>query len=280
MNEYQRSMSDTPDGFIYNHDYALPYYGHGLALEGLSKQDAALADYEKAVTIDPKYAEAICQQGIILIAKGLNDKGCIQLWEAKSQGSKKAAELFEKNSCSGMSTGFLKSGNAKYEAKDYQGAHADYTHAIQLNGDSADAFIARAQCNVTLKKYDKAINDYNKALKIKPDTLNTLYLRGVAYLSAEQFKEAFDDFSKVIKKNPNGYDLYMQRAAACEGMNNFRSAIYDYSEAIRINPKAGNAYYLRALAKQGFKDTTACTDFKIAVSLGIEDAKMHTQGCQ
>ncbi|MGQ0829596.1 MAG: tetratricopeptide repeat protein [Bacteroidota bacterium] len=280
MNEYQISVSDMPDGFVYNRDYALPYYGHGLALEGLLKQDEAIADYEKAITIDPKYVDAICQRGLVLIIKDLKDKGCIDLLEAKKQGNEKAAELFEKNACSGMNVIFVKSGNTKYEAKDYQGAHTDYTYAIQLNADSADAFKARAQCNVALKKYDKAIIDFNRALQIKPDTLHTIYLRGNAYLSAEQYKAAFDDFSRVIKKDPNGYDLYMQRAAACEGMNNLRSAIYDYSEAIRINAKEGNAFYLRALAKQEVKDATACTDFKIAASLGIEEAKMHAQGCQ
>src|ERR1041385_4793828 len=75
LNEYQRSVSDMPDGFIYNHDLAVPYYGHGAALEGLSRADEALADYEKAVSIDPKYADAICQRGILYIAKGTNDKG-------------------------------------------------------------------------------------------------------------------------------------------------------------------------------------------------------------
>lgn len=277
LNEYQRSTSDMPDGFVYNHDYAIPYYGHGMALEGLSKPDEALPDYEKAILIDPKYTEPLCQHGIILITKGNKEKGCIDLQEAQKQGNAKAKEFFEKNACSGMSTNFIRSGNIKYEAKDYQGALADYTYAIQLNADSAEAFVKRGQCHIALKKYDKAIGDCNRALKIKPDTITTLYLRGTAYLASEQFKEAFDDFSKVIKKNPNEYELYMQRASACEGMNNVRSAIYDYSEAIRIRPKDGNAYYLRGLAKKDAKDTTACQDFKTAASLGNEEAKM--QGC-
>jgi tetratricopeptide (TPR) repeat protein len=279
LNEYQRSISDMPDGFVYNHDYALPYYGHGLALEGADKHEGAILDYEKAINIDPKYTDAVCQRGIALIAKGDYDKGCIDLLEAKKQGNEKAKELFEKNVCSGWGVSFVNSGNTKFEEKDYQGALADYNSAIQLNADSAEAFLKRAQCLVALKKYDKAIIDYNKALKIKPDTINTLYLRGMAYLNAEQYKEAFNDFNMIIKKSPNEYDTYIQRAAACEGMNNFRSAIYDYSEAIRLKPKDGTAYYRRGLAKQDAKDATACTDFKIAATLGNEEAKMQAQGC-
>jgi tetratricopeptide (TPR) repeat protein len=279
MNEYQRSTSDMPDGFIYNHDLAVPYYGHGLAMEGLQKQEEALADYEKAVSIDPKYADALCQRGVLLIAKGTNDKGCMDLRKAKVLGSAKAKELYEKNTCSAVSATFLNSGNTKFEAKDYKGALEDYTAAIQLNSDSTQPYVKRGECNVMLKKFDKAIADYNKALKINPDTVKFIYLRGLAYMASENYKMAFNDFSMVIKKDPNNYDAFMQRGASCEGLQNFKSAAYDYSEAIRIRPKDGNAYYKRGIANQDAKDNSACKDFKMAAALGIEDAKPMAEGC-
>jgi tetratricopeptide (TPR) repeat protein len=83
----------------------------------------------------------------------------------------------------------------------------------------------------------------------------------------------------VIRLDPNNYDAYMQRGAACEGIENFKSAIYDYSEAIRIKPKDGLAYYKRGVANQDAKDNSACKDFKIAYSLGVDDAKLLAEGC-
>ncbi len=279
LNEFQRTTSDMPDGFIYNHDLAVPYYGHGAALEGLGKQEDALAEFEKAITIDPKYADAICERGVVLIAKGVKDKGCMDLRKAKVLGNEKAKTLYDNNACSGMSTSFINSGDSKFESKDYAGAAADYTAAIQLNSDSIDGYLKRAQCNVYLKKYDKAITDYNKAFKIKPDTVHILYLRGLAYNAAANYKLAFDDFSKVVRVDPNNYDAFMQRGAACEGMENFKSATYDYSQAIRIKPKDGVAYYKRGLANQDAKDNSACKDFKMAAALGIDDAKALADGC-
>lgn len=279
MNEFQRSSSDMPDGFVYNHDLAVPYYGHGVALQGLGKQDEALADLEKAVQIDPKYADAICARGIAYIAKGSKDKGCMDLRKAKVLGNAKAKELYEANACKGMSTAFITSGDTKFAAKDYAGAAADYTSAVQLNSDSITGYLKRAQCNVLLKKYDKAITDYDKAFKIKQDTIQILYLRGLAYHAAANYKLAFNDFSSVIKKDPNNYDAFMQRGAACEGMENLKSASYDYSEAIRIKPKDGLAYYKRGLANQDAKDNSACKDFKIAAAYGIEEAKGLAEGC-
>lgn len=279
MNEFEKSNSDMPDGFVYNHELAVPYYGHGRALEGLGKKDEALADLEKAVAIDPKYADAICERGIVLIGKDVKDKGCMDLRKAKTLGNVKAKELYENNACSGMSGSFVQAGDKKVESKDYAGAIADYTAAIQLSSDSISPYLKRAQCNVLLKKYDKAVTDYNKAIKIKPDTVKILYLRGLAYNAASNFKLAFEDFSKVVRLDPNNYDAYIQRGTACEGMENLKSATYDYSEAIRIKPKDGLAYYKRGLANQDAKDNSACKDFKMAAALGFEDAKSLAEGC-
>lgn len=279
FNEYQKSTSDMPDGFVYNHDYAVPYYGHGMSLSGLGKNEEALADFEKAIAIDPKYADALCERGIILIAKNSKDKGCMDLRKAKVLGNQKAKDLYDANFCSNMSETFIIAGDAKMEAQDYKGALADYTAAIQLNSDSIKPYLKRALCNVSLKKYDKAINDYNKALKIKADTVKILYLRGMAYNAASNYKLAFADFSSVVKLSPNYYDAYMQRAAACEGMENDRSATYDYSQAIRIKPEDGLAYYKRGLVNQDAKDYSFCKDFKIAASLGIEEAQALAKDC-
>lgn len=279
LNEYQKSVSDMPDGFVFNHDFALPYYGHGMSLIGLGKQDEALADFEKAIAIDPKYADALCERGIILISKGSKDKGCMDLRKAKVLKNEKAKTLYLSNACSEMSTAFISSGNTKMDSKDYVGAVSDFTSAILLNADSIQPYLKRGECNVFLKKYDKAIIDYNKALKIKADTVQIVYLRGLAFNAASNYKMAFADFSSVIRLSPNYYEAYMQRAIACEGMENFRSATYDYSEAIRIKPKDGQAYYKRGLANQDAKDFSFCKDFKIASTLGIEEAKALAEGC-
>ncbi len=279
LNEYQKSVSDMPDGFVYNHDLAVPYYGHGVCQAALGKQDEALADFEKAVSIDPKYAEALCERGIVQIAKGAKDKGCMDLRKAKVLKNEKAKALYESNACSAMSGTFVKNGDVKMEAKDYSGAILDYTSAIQLNSDSTLAYLKRAECQVLLKKYDKAILDYNKALKIKPDTIIIVYLRGLAYNAASNWKMAFADFSSVIRLSPNHYDAFMQRGMACEGMENDRSAMYDYTQAIRIKPQDGLAYYKRGLANMDSKDFSHCKDLKMAASLGIEEAKAVADNC-
>lgn len=280
MNEYQKSTSDMPDGFVYKHDLAVPYYGRGMAFAGQGKTTEALSDFEKAIKIDPKYNEAICERGIIYISKGDKEKGCIDLQKAKKQGNEKAKSLFEKNACSDISASFVTAGDIKFSNKDYKGAFEDYNTAVQLNSDSFEAYMKRAKCNIELKKYAKAISDCDKAIKIKNDTVQVFYVRGLAYNASENFSAAFNDFSAVIRIDPNNYDAYIQRGTACEGLQKYRSATYDYTEAIRIRPKDGMGYYKRGLANQDAKDGSACKDFIMAASFGYDDAKPLAEGCK
>lgn len=280
LNAFEKATSDMPDGFVYNNAYAIPYYGRGLAMEGQGKQDAAYADYEKAVLIDPKNADALCQYALALIFKGQKDQACVNLQKAKSLGSEKAMNEYAQNDCKSMGAAFLKSGTLKLENKDYAGAIEDFTNGIKLNSEMDELFIKRAECYRLTKLFDKAVNDYSKALKANPDSSKILLLRGATFNEMHSFQLAFEDLTRVIKLNPNIYEAYMERGIACEGLQNFSSAEYDYSHAIRIKPKECLPYYKRGIATQDNKNNKSCKDFKIAASLGCEDAKNLAEGCE
>lgn len=280
MNAFEKATSEMPDGFLYNHEYALPYYGRGVVLENQNKQELALIDYEKAVLIDPQYADAVCQYALMLILKGEKDKGCINLLRAKKLGNEKAEKLYSQNDCKSMGTSFLTSGNVKFENKNYQAAIDDYSSGIKLNNEIEELYIKRAACYKVTKQYEKALSDYNKALKINPDTVKIVFLRGMVYNEMQNFQSAFKDFTTVIKLNPNVYESYIQRGIACEGMQNLISAEYDYSQAIRLKPQEGLPYYKRGIVTQDNKNSKSCKDFKIAASLGYEDAKNLADGCK
>jgi len=280
MSPFEIATSDMPDGFVYNNDYAVPYYGRGLAYESQSKQTEAATDYEKAILIDPKYAEANCQYGLILINKGIKDQGCICLQKAKSKKYEKAISSYSSNNCNDMAVAFLNSGKIKLDAKDYKNAIEDFTNGIKLNNEIDQLYIKRAECYKALKQIDKAINDYNKALKSTKDSSTVYTLRGIALNAQQNFQLAFEDFTAAIKFNPNAYDAFLNRGTSCEGLNNLASAEYDYSQAIRIKPEEGLAYYKRGLVTQEMKNGNPCKDFKTAVAKGCEDAQASLDGCQ
>ncbi len=59
---------------------------------------------------------------------------------------------------------YFNSGKAKYNLKDYRGTIQDYTKAIELNPNYADAYLNRGNAKYELKDYRGALQDYNKSI--------------------------------------------------------------------------------------------------------------------
>ena len=60
---------------------------------------------------------------------------------------------------------------------DFSDAIEDYTKAIELDPDYADAYNNRGYAYYLLEQYGKALNDYDKAIELDPNYEKTIYLR-------------------------------------------------------------------------------------------------------
>ena len=63
---------------------------------------------------------------------------------------------------------FIKSGKAKFDEGDYRGAIADYSRAIELNPDYANAYYNRGIAKSKLGDHDGAEADRNRAAELDP----------------------------------------------------------------------------------------------------------------
>ena len=63
-------------------------------------------------------------------------------------------------------TGWFKSATAKYKRKDYQGAIADYTKAIELSPDFTQAYHKRGVAYLMLGPKSKARADFKRAIEL------------------------------------------------------------------------------------------------------------------
>lgn len=71
---YEEAIADYNKAIRLNPDYALAYNNRGLVYRKLGKYKKALKDYTKAIEIDPYYAEAYAKRGAVYQFTGQVEK--------------------------------------------------------------------------------------------------------------------------------------------------------------------------------------------------------------
>ena len=205
---------------------------------------------------------------------------------------------------------YLLWGYVKDELGDHIGAISDYTQAIQLKPNYADAYYNRGVAKGNLGRYKAAIADYDMAILLKPDDALAYNNRGIAkhkqgqysaaiadYIKAIQLKPdlaeaysnrgltkgalgqpiaAIDDCNRAIQLKPDLAEAYLTRGLAQAMLIQPIAAIDDCNRAIQLKPDYAEAYYVRGLARVGLgQHTTAIVDCNKAIQLKPDYAEAH-----
>ena len=133
---------------------AKQYYERGLAKEELKEYKGAIADYTKAIGLNPKYSEAYSGRGFV---KGeLNDHiGAITDYNKALENSPESIEDYY-----GIYSG---RGSAKYNLKDYRGAIEDLTKAIEASPKHEYIYMLRGYAKIKLNQKESGCLDFSKS---------------------------------------------------------------------------------------------------------------------
>jgi hypothetical protein len=136
----------------------------------------------------------------------------------------------------------LNLGNITNHGKeDYDGDIAYYTHAIQIDTNSADTYHSRGFAYYNKGDYDLAINDYSQAIRIDSNRADTYNNRGASYNSKGDYDRAIVDLTEAIRIDPNFANPYRHRAFAYMKKGNYKQARTDVNTALQINPNYQSA---------------------------------------
>jgi tetratricopeptide (TPR) repeat protein len=137
-------------------------------------------------------------------------------------------------------------GTRLFGAGDFQGALAQFSDAIKISPEYADAYVGRGKAEVALGQTEIGLADFGKAMAINPTLEQPYTQRGLLWRSRGDLAKALADFSRSIAIQPRA-DAYYQRGLTHQMLGDAQRAVSDYNLAIGRDPAA--PYFYRARAK-------------------------------
>lgn len=156
------------------------------AMEHYEKKEfiEALLNLNKAIEIDPNYAQAYYVRGNLK-----------ENFEDHHGAMKDYNTAIEKNAK--FQDAYFSRGNVKMKLQDYYGAIADFTTAINLNPNYIEAYLSRGKAKQFLEAYQDAINDCTKIIQINPNNTDAYFMRGILKINYGDITNGCLDLSKA-----------------------------------------------------------------------------------
>jgi len=129
----------------------------------------------------------------------------------------------------------LSRGDELMGRREYDEAIAQYTKAIELRPDFAEAYNNRGYA--VYSKYDGSdpLADLNRAIELRPNFAHAYNTRGCIYMARGQADLAIADFGRAIALQPDYQRAFRNRANVLMKKGRVREAFADFKRA-GINP--------------------------------------------
>ncbi len=255
---YAAAIENYDRAISLNPKYTKAYYNRGVVQDKFGQYEAAITDYDKAINLNPRFTEAYHDRG--------GTKTKLGRYEAAITDYDIAINLNPE-----YAIAYYNRGNAKAKLGQYEAAIADYDIAINLNPKYAIAYNNRGLAKDELGQYEAAITDYDIAINLNPEYAEAYNNRGLAKYNLRQYEAAVADYDIAINLNPKYAIAYYNRGIAKYNLEQYPAAIEDFDEAINLNPRFAEACYGRGLAKERLQQyPAAIEDIKRAQMLAQE----------
>jgi len=227
-----------------NHYIPAAYNNRANAFAGLGKNNQAIADYTRAISMAPGDYLARLNRGIARFSIGDID-GAISDY---SRAISISANFY---------ASYLLRGIVQFAKRKYTSAVIDFTKVIQLDRANPLAYYNRAESLFALNNYREAQQDDIKAVLLDPKFVPAYNDLGDDLFKLGYVKQAITNYSHAINIDPTFIPSYLNRAKAYERLNNYPEAIFDYSRIISLSPNRPlitSVYFDRAVDRGRLRD--------------------------
>lgn len=249
------AIADFTKAVSLNPEYAPAYNNRGNVYLEINRAEDAYKDFDRAVSLAPDFGVAYSNRA--------NANQRLNRLDPAEKDFRKAIELMPGSAVPLNGRGKIASATGQYYT-----ALRYLNRAIALNAQYAPAYQNRAAVYTLLKQNEEAAQDLDKVIALAPDNANLYVARGRAYARDNRWSQAFRDFSKAVELAPDNVPALTGRASQNLDRKRADLAMEDLNRAITLDPKASEAYFWRGQARYGIGDAQAAeADLSKAVEL-------------
>jgi tetratricopeptide (TPR) repeat protein len=220
---YKSEETLWTDTLAKNPDCWIGHNNLGKALYQKGQVDEAMAQCQRALEIDPKYAEAHSNLGMALFQKGQVDEAVAHY--------QKALEINPNDA-----TTHYNFGNALFQKGQVDEAVAHYQKALEIQPSFAAAHSNIGNALFQKGQLNEAVAQFQKALEINPNDAEVHYNLGNALFQKGQVDEAVTQYQKVLEIDPNSFATHYNLGGALFQKGQLDEAIAQFQEVLRLKP--------------------------------------------
>jgi serine/threonine-protein kinase len=252
---------------------ALSAYWRGVALmerfDISGNVDSAIASYQEATSLDPRFALAHAALGRAYWEKYVQTKDTEWTSKALNSGAtalRVDATLPEVR----LAMATILNGTGRYGE-----AVEELTQALVLRPNYDDAHRQLGQALARQGKTDAAVAEFRKAIALRPTAWQTYSALGNALLAAARYEEAITAFTKVTELQPDNNIGFQQLGTAYQAVGRNDEARESYRGAIALRPSAQAYSNLGTLEYSRGQYQAAADAYRAAIKLRPNSAATH-----
>ena len=217
--EYTRAIESYPE-------FTDAYKFRGAARGWLDDDRGWLEDINRAISLNPNnaayYSDRAKAKGYVNdwvgqvsdLEKALVLDHNNQDYRESLINAKNRLGLYEEEKSHPQAYAYFQSGSKKSQSKDYQGAIAEYTRAIESDPGFADAYKSRGNARGWLDDDKGWLEDLNRAISLNPNNAGYYADRAKAKSFLKDWVGQVADYEKAVALEPYNQTLIAQRDKA------------------------------------------------------------------
>lgn len=245
-----------------NPDYAEAHVNLGSLFLQKGELDKAILHFQKAIEIQPDFAGAYYNFGNALLQKGRLDEAIIQFQKTLEIKPKFAAAH------GNLGNAFLQKGQADE-------AMAHFQKALKIQPDFAEAHYNIGIVLLQRRQLDEAMIHFQRAVEIQPDYADAHYNLGIVLLRRRQLDEAMIHFQKAVEIRPDDAEADNNIGWILLQKGRLDEAIARCQHAVKIRPGSALAHNNLATAFLGKGQAReAVTHYNISLEIQPDNVRI------